>query len=139
MNIRSMMLAVVMVAIATAACAGEIAVITNPGNQVSALSEQEAKNIYLGKKTTWSDGTPVVVYTQANQALTEQFTQTIVKKSAQQFDLHWRKALFTGQGTPPQEVKDSEQMKKMVGGQKGAIGYVLATEVDGSVKKLPVH
>jgi hypothetical protein len=30
-------------------------------------------------------------------------------------------------------------VKKMVGAQKGAIGYILASEVDGSVKKLAVQ
>jgi ABC-type phosphate transport system substrate-binding protein len=139
MKTRSLILTIVLAFIATAASAAEVAVIANPGNPVAVLSEQDAKNIYLGKKTTWSDGTPVVIYTQANPAVTEAFAQAVLKKSAQQFELHWRKALFTGQGTPPQEVKDSEQMKKQVAAQRGAIGYVLAAEVDGSVKRLSVQ
>jgi ABC-type phosphate transport system substrate-binding protein len=139
MKIISTVLTLFILLTGTASFAAEVILITNPGNVVSAISPQDAKNIYLGKKSTWNDGNHVITYTQANAEITGKFTKNFIKKTAQQFNLYWRKAIFTGKGTPPKEVNNSEQMKKMVAGGNGTIGYILDSELDSTVKKLQVR
>ena len=123
----------------TVGYAAEVVLITDKSNPVSALAASDAKNIFLGKKTSWSNGSVVTPFTQKNTAVTEPFAKQYVKKSSQQFYMFWRKAVFTGKGTPPVEVADSSQMKKIVASKEGSLGYILATELDDTVKKLDVN
>jgi ABC-type phosphate transport system substrate-binding protein len=123
----------------TAGYAADVILITNKSNPVSSLSATDAKNMFLGKKTSWSDGSSVTAFTQKDDAVTDVFAKEFVKKSSQQFYMFWRKAVFTGKGTPPVEVENSEQMKKIVASKNGAVGYILESELDGSVKKLSVE
>ncbi len=95
--------------------------------------------MFLGKKSSWSDGSTVTAFTQKDAAVSDLFAKKFVKKSSQQFYMFWRKAVFTGKGTPPVEVENSEQMKKIVASKSGAVGYIMDSELDESVKKLAVQ
>lgn len=139
MKILSFLFILFILLIGTTSFAAEVVIITNQGNPVSTITVQDAKQIYLGKKSTWSNGNGVKAFTQKNAQITEMFSKKFVKKSSQQFNLYWRKAIFTGKGTPPVEVINSEEMKKMVASETGSIGYILDTEVDSSVKQLKVQ
>ena len=123
----------------TVGYAADVILITNKSNPVSSVSTTDAKNMFLGKKSRWSDGSAVTAFTQKDVAVTDSFAKNFVKKSSQQFYMHWRKAVFTGKGTPPVEVENSEQMKKIVASKTGAVGYILSSELDDSVKKLDVN
>ncbi|MDH3997936.1 MAG: ABC transporter substrate-binding protein [Desulfuromonadales bacterium] len=117
----------------------EIALITDKNNPVDSISAKDAKNIFLGKKKSWDGGGSVTPVIQKNASVTEAFTRSIVKKSSAQYTLFWRKAIFTGTGTPPVEVEDDAAMKKMVAAKSGAVGYISADALDGSVKKLNIN
>lgn len=123
----------------TAGYAADVILITNKANPVSSLAAADVKNIFLGKKTSWDGGSKVTAFTQKNDAVTDDFTKQYVSKSSQQFYMYWRKAIFTGKGTPLVEVEDSGRMKKIVAAERGSIGYILATELDDSVKQLNVQ
>ena len=134
----SLLIALMILFCCTAGYAADVILITNKSNPVSSLSATDAKNMFLGKKSSWSDGSTVTPFTQKDADLTNPFARKFVKKSSQQFYMFWRKAVFTGKGTPPVEVESSEQMKKIVAAKNGAIGYILESELDDSVKKLIV-
>jgi ABC-type phosphate transport system substrate-binding protein len=135
----SLLIALMILFCCTAGYAVDVILITNKTNPTSSLSATDAKNIFLGKKTSWEDGSKVTAFTQKDDAATEPFAKEFVKKSSQQFYMYWRKAVFTGKGTPLVEVDNSAQMKKIVASKDGAIGYILASELDDSVKKLNVQ
>ena len=46
--------------------------------------------------------------------------------------------LFTGTGLPPKVFADDAEIKNAVAAQPGAIGYISASALDGSVKKLDI-
>ncbi|MDG5467320.1 phosphate ABC transporter substrate-binding protein [Deltaproteobacteria bacterium IMCC39524] len=135
----SLLIALMILFCCTAGYAADVILITNKLNPVSSLTATDAKNMFLGKKTGWSDGSTVTPFTQKDSAVTDPFAKKFVKKSSQQFYMFWRKAVFTGKGTPPVEVENSEQMKKIVAAKNGAVGYILKSELDDSVKKLSVE
>jgi ABC-type phosphate transport system substrate-binding protein len=122
----------------TAGYAADIILITNKSNPVSSVSAADVKKIFLGKKTSWDDGSKVVAFTQKDDAVTDPFAKQYVKKSSQQFYMYWRKAVFTGKGTPLVEVNNSAEMKKIIAAKAGTLGYILATELDDTVKSLAV-
>lgn len=125
--------------LATQAVAADFVVITHPGNSQSSISQQDLKNVYLGKKSRWDDGSSVAVFAQKSGDLTDSFISQAVNKTSQQYFIYWRKIVFTGKGTPPMEMGDDSQVKAAVASKPGAIGYINASALDGSVKKLTVQ
>lgn len=47
---------------------------------------------------------------------------------------YWSKLVFTGKGTPPQEVPGDAEVKALIGSNPSTIGYIDAGSVDASVK-----
>ncbi len=113
----------------TTACAAAI-VIASPNVTEQALSKQDVKNIFLGKRTKWSDGEPIVLVVMNGSApYNEQFLNDFVEKNASQFNLYWKKAVFTGTGSQPKGIEDPNETVNFIAASKGAIGYI-----DESVK-----
>jgi hypothetical protein len=52
---------------------------------------------------------------------------------------YWSKIIFTGRGQPPNEVSSSAEMKKRIGENTAAIGYIELSMVDASVRVLPTQ
>jgi ABC-type phosphate transport system substrate-binding protein len=121
----------------SAAFAG-IAVVVNKANPVDQLSDDEVKNIFLGKKTTWSGGKTIMPVTQEGTSLHEKFTSSVLDKTVHQFTIFWKKALFTGTGIAPKAFRSDAQVKEFVNSNLAAIGYIDEDSLDGSVKKVTV-
>jgi ABC-type phosphate transport system substrate-binding protein len=113
--------------------------IVNKANPETSISIQEARNIFLGKKSTWENGVKISVFTQSGSPVHGAFTKGVVGKSAQQFSTFWKKALFTGTGIPPRDFSSDASMLKSVASQSGAIGYVTAGSVDSTVKTVDLR
>lgn len=125
--------------LATTALAADFVLIANKGNTISSLSENDARQIYLGKKSTWPDGQSIVLYMQQNEAVNSTFAEAVAKKTSQQFQIYWKKALFTGTGRPPIEVRDDAEMKKFIAADPRGIGYISRAAFDGSVKEINIR
>ncbi len=84
--------------------------ITNSANTAASLTETQLKDIYLGRKTTWDDGSRIVVVFpesgDGNTALLK-----ILGKSSSQFTTSWKKLVFSGQGTMPTTVKERTRLR----------------------------
>jgi len=121
------------------AYASDYAIIVHKDNPVSVLSKSDLKQIYLGKKGSWTNGESIVLYSLQDPDVTETFTSEIMSKSAQQFSLYWKKALFTGTGRPPLEMNSTAEMKRFIAADPRGIGYIPKSEVDGSVKVVKIN
>jgi len=139
MRYLTIALVLALLLVSTAALAADYVLITNKSNPTTALSANEIKNYYLGKQTTWSDGTKVTVFTQAAAAVHDAFLEQVIRKTPQQYATYWKKSLFTGTGLPPKDFASDEEMKKAVADQPGAIGYISAAALDDTVKKLNIN
>jgi len=122
-----------------AAFAADYALVVNPGNSESAISKSVAKDVFLGRKTTWSNGSRVTIYVQSGSTVHSAVIKTVTGKNAGQFDLFWKKALFTGQGIPPTNLFGDAAVKQAVAGNPGAVGYISASSVDSSVKVINIR
>ncbi|ALC15250.1 phosphate ABC transporter substrate-binding protein, PhoT family [Desulfuromonas soudanensis] len=129
----------VLMVFASSAVAGDIVLVVNKNNPVSSLSAQDAKMIYLGNKKSWDNGEKIILYSQYDYAVREDFTGKVLSKTGQQFATYWKKALFTGTGRPPIEVKDDAEMKKFIAIDPRGIGYISRAALDDSVKALPIQ
>ncbi len=138
MRYLTMVLVLALLFVSSAALAADYVVITNKSNPATVLSAKEIKNYYLGKQTSWSDGTRVIVYTQNASAVNADFLKQMVRKSPQQYTTYWKKSLFTGTGLPPKDFASDAEMKAAIASQSGSIGYISASALDDSVKKLDI-
>lgn len=137
MRIQAFIVAcLLVVSLSSHSLAADVVLIINKANTNSSISDQDAQNIFLGKKTTWNNGKKIVLVDQQNQHVHGLFAKHVVKKTAQQYSTYWKKALFTGTGTPPKFVDDDAEVKAFIAVNKDAIGYISATALDDTVKKL---
>lgn len=106
-----------------------LAVVVNPANKVSALSDAQIADIYTGKITNWKqlggdDAEIVVISRDTNSGTYETFNELILRK----------KAVVKG----AEYVGSNGQAKTRVASTKNAIAYVGLGFVDDTVKTLSV-
>ncbi len=128
---------------AVALCAGlvcgttamaEVAVIVNPGSGVTALSDSQAKALFLGKTDKFPNGAKATIVDQnEGSGSRTAFNKTVLKKSDSQVKAYWSKMVFSGKASPPKSVADDAATKAFVAGTDGAVGYINGNQVDDSV------
>jgi hypothetical protein len=52
---------------------------------------------------------------------------------------HWSKVLFTGRGSPPRALADSDQVRRLVAADPSTIGYLERSRVDASLKVVRIE
>lgn len=128
------MLCLTLCCLLSAVAQAEVAVIVNPGNGAS-LSSEDVQRLFLGKlKSFPGGGEATPVNQKEGQPAREQFNQAVLNKSESQLKAYWSQLVFTGKGTPPKELDNDDAIKALVASTPGAIGYIDAAKVDGSVK-----
>lgn len=106
------------------AVAGSVVIVGHPSVRESALSKQDIKKIFLGKKRVWKDGTKIVVAINTDEDLFSRFLKKYVGKSPSQYDNFWRTKIFSGKRSSPQMLDGNQQMINFVKNTEGAIGYI---------------
>ncbi|MDX1473167.1 MAG: hypothetical protein R3309_03295, partial [Reinekea sp.] len=80
---------------------------------------------YLGKENQFANGDDAeALMLDDNNELTELFLKEIVNQKPVQFKRLWSKALFTGKGTPPQELASSAEVLRLVMSNPAMVGYI---------------
>ena len=95
------------------------------------LSKKEIQEIFLGKRSQWQNHSAIHPATVKDAELHSAFLKQYIKKSASKWNAYWKRLVFTGTGTLPQQFETEQELLKYVVKTKGAIGYVDAeTPVD---------
>jgi ABC-type phosphate transport system substrate-binding protein len=134
------------VPIHTVQAAGDpIVVIVNVANPVENLSVSELKKIFLSDRSKWDTGKSVapVMIVAGNPERTA-FLKIVCGMSDADFSKYFLQAAFTGKSaTPPKEVGSGHDVKSIVAGSPGAIGFVKASDFhgdgsDGGIKAVKI-
>lgn len=113
----------------------DVAIIVNPSNGISSLSEQDAKRIFLGKSKKFASGTKAApVDAKEGNPPRDVFYSSVLGKNAAQVKAYWSTMIFSGKGTPPKEIGNDADIVSHVAKNADAIGYIDASAVNGSVK-----
>lgn len=112
----------------------EVRIVVNTGAGIDTIDAKTVENLFLGRKKELPNGTKAVPVTLSEGAVHEEFLAGFVSRSSSQFKSHWKKAVFTGQGQPPKEVKTEAELIEYVAATPGAIGYVGASADVSKVK-----
>ncbi|MGE0083735.1 MAG: substrate-binding domain-containing protein [Desulfococcaceae bacterium] len=106
--------------------AQQAVVICNKTVPHDSLGSSDIQQIFLGRKTRWSDNQKIsFVIMKDGEAHTE-FLRSYVSKTPSQYQAFWRKMVFTGQSGLPLSFSAPEEIINYVAATPGAIGYVPA-------------
>jgi ABC-type phosphate transport system substrate-binding protein len=114
---------------------GQISVIVSSSSSHK-LSKDEAKEIFSGSKTTWSNGSKVEVVDQSESEVGKKFYDSFLGKAVNQVRVQWTKLILSGQAAAPVKAANDEAVKKNVSGSPNAVGYISSKSLDSSVKEL---
>ena len=138
MKVRFIVLVLALWFIPAFCFAGDVVVISNSSVTESTLSKKDVSSIYLGKKSSWSNGSKISFVVLEGETH-EAFLKNYVGKSESQFNTFWKKQVFTGKGTPPRKLDSEKAMVDFVAGTAGAIGYVSSGTDVSNVKIISIN
>lgn len=116
------------------AWAADVVVIVNKAN-TNAVDKTFVVKIYTGEAKNWPDGGPVFALDQAeDNPIRTDFNSSVLGKSSGNMKALWAQNIFAGKGLPPKVVDADAEVKKVVGTNKNAIGYIKASSIDDTVK-----
>ncbi len=121
------------------AVAENVVIICNKNVSESSLSKTDVKQIFLGQKSQWSDGSSISIMTLKKGDTHKQFCKTFTRKSTSQFRAYWKKMVFTGKGQNPPTVATEKELIEFVIKTEGAVGYLSTQNVSDLVKTLSVN
>jgi len=118
--------------------AGGIKVIANPSVGASSVSADELKGLFLGTKTSLSDGSHVEPVLEKGGTTHEEFLKDYLGKTDAALQTYYRSLVFTGKGAMPKTMAGDSEVIAYVAKTKGAVGYVSAGASTSGVKTLEV-
>jgi hypothetical protein len=118
----------------------QLAIVVNKSTVPENVDIGELRQMILGEKLRWRDGPNViVVQTPADTAERALTMKTIYRMTDPALKRYYMLAAFNGKEVGmPRDVNSAAALKKFVATNPGAIGCILASEVDASVKLLKV-
>ena len=128
------------VAMANDIKSSEVVVVVAARSPLESLSQAALTDVFLGRTSRFPDGRPAVpVDLREGSAARAEFYETYLGRSVAQIKAHWSKIVFTGRGSPPREVADGLEMRRLVAQDPRAIGYLEPSLIDDSVKKVRIE
>jgi ABC-type phosphate transport system substrate-binding protein len=112
-------------------------VIVHPSNRFDSLSRSKVESLFLRRVSRWPWGAEVVPVELANPSrLREAFLAEVLRTTEEQLQAYWIDQRATRGVSPPLQAPDVAAVKAIVAARPGAIGYIPAGALDGSVKEL---
>jgi ABC-type phosphate transport system substrate-binding protein len=117
------------------AAESRLVIIANPDTSLTQLTQDEARNVFLGRQKRLPSGLPAQPVEQgAPTEVRERFYRLLAHKDLAEINAYWARLYFTGQAHPPRQERDAEEVIRTVAANKGAIGLVEWDKADRRVK-----
>jgi len=116
-------------------------IVTNSNNPASQLNSAQLRNIFIGNKITWDDGTLIHLadYT-AEEKLRKKFSEEFLDLSPRKVSMLWIKVSLSGKSVPPQIFRDEDELLNYIENNDRAIGYVSsANNLPKNIKVLKIN
>jgi ABC-type phosphate transport system substrate-binding protein len=113
----------------------EVVVIVSAKSKISSLSISQTARIFLGKSSSFPDGSTAIPLDQAEGSqIRNEFYAKVTGKDPAQINAYWSKIIFTGEGQPPRQLQGNDSIRKAVARNPKAIGYIDKSAVTRKVK-----
>jgi ABC-type phosphate transport system substrate-binding protein len=114
-------------------------VIVNNANPVTSLSTTELRRIFMKQSRMWPNGEPMVpVDWDSTHYLRAIFSKDVLTRSVREMQEYWVQQSMTQGLTPPSTQRSARAVLRFVSSVPGAISYVPPSEVDETVRVMPV-
>lgn len=121
----------------TPLCSAQVMVVVGAKSSASKLTKEQAAALFLGKSFQLPGaGIPVLIDQGESTEARQIFYSKVAEKTPVQVKAIWSRLVFSGKGTIPKEVANSEEVKKLLSANPDAIGYIEKGALDASVKVL---
>lgn len=122
-------------ALASPLAHADVVVVMSSEAEVSDLSVAQVSQIFLAKSTSLpGGGAATPIDQEEGSQVRDEFYNKVARRNAAQLNSYWSQLMFTGRAQRPRRVSGDEAVKQAVAADPGAIGYIDASAVDGSVK-----
>lgn len=116
-----------------------IAIVTNLSNPTPEVSKAELGRIFLKRHKFWDSGIRCIPIDQSGTSeIRAAFYEQTLGRDQEALKHYWMRETMTGNTRPPVTVENSITVKKYIEKLEGAIGYIWADEVDGSIQLVHV-
>ncbi len=102
------------------------------------IDQEAVRSLFQGRKRALPNGQRVELVVLDGGPVHERFLEDHVHMTDAQFQTHWKKLVFIGQGRLPKSVATEADMVKLIGSAKGMIGYIDAASPHEGVKVLTI-
>jgi ABC-type phosphate transport system substrate-binding protein len=114
-------------------------VIVNNANPVTSLTQVELRRIFMKQSRMWPHGEPMVpVDWDSTHYLRSVFSKDVLDRTVREMHEYWVQQSMTQGLTPPSTQRSARAVLRFVAGVPGAISYVPPSEVDETVRVVPV-
>lgn len=124
--------------VASQTAASDVKVIANSSMNISQISPDELRSVFLATKTSLADGSQVEPVLLKSGSAYNAFVKEYTGKTAAGLANYYRALVFTGKGAMPKMLGSDAEVLAYVRKTKGAIGYVSAGGKTEGVKLLEV-
>jgi hypothetical protein len=116
-----------------------LVVIVAKGSAVAGLSHNELKRLFLGSTVSGPSGSNLIGVNQAQDAPDRiGFGRAVLGMSPDELGRYWIDRKIRGQSGPPKSLGSPEQVRKAVGHNPDAVGYLRASDLGPDVKAIPI-
>lgn len=129
----SVVLCLAALSFSSTVCA-EVVVVVGAKSPVNTLTKAQVSELYLGKAKDFPTGGAALTTMIAAGALKDEFLDKVLGKTDAQARSVWARLTFTGAGSAPKELGNSEEVKKLANSNPNVIGFIDKAAVDGQVK-----
>lgn len=110
-------------------------IIVNPDSGIARLSRREVEEIFMGRTKRLPSGLVALPLEQlVPPEVRLRFYQYLVHLPIQEVRAYFARMYFSGQAQPPHQTQSAEETIELVLANKGAIGFILKSQLDKRVR-----
>jgi ABC-type phosphate transport system substrate-binding protein len=116
-------------------------IITNNNNPTNQISTAQLRNIYIGNKISWDDGSLIhLADYSADSKIRKEFCDEFLNLSPRKVSMLWIKVSLSGKSVPPQIFRDEKELIDYIKNNDRAIGYISsAYDLPPDIKVLKIN
>lgn len=112
--------------------------VVNKDTKIATASSDDIRNILLGNKQKFDDGTVIKLAILSDGPVHEKVVRDFTQRSTDQFDKYWKKLVFTGKGIMAAQFKTDADLIDYVSKTPGGFGYVAKASVTSAVNAVEI-